>query len=105
MIVTATPGAGPFTFPTDVSLALGPHTLKVEATDGRNVQSQTITVTVDEDAPDPGMGSGSGSGSGGGGDDDGAGDPGSHGGCSSSAGGGLALGLLALLVRRRRVEA
>ena len=104
VVVTTTPGAGPYTFPTDISISLGTHTVKVEATDGRNVQSQTITVNVDEDAPDPGMGSGSGSGSGsGGGDDDGGGDPGSQGGCSTSAGGGLALGLLALvLVRRRR---
>ncbi len=102
-VVTTTPGAGPYTFPTDASLPLGTHTLEVEATDGHNVHSQTITVTVDEDAPDPGMGSGSGSGSGaGGGDDDGTGDPGSNGGCSTSAGGGLALGLLTLLVRRRR---
>lgn len=104
VVVTTTPGAGPYTFPTDISIALGEHTIKVEATDGRNVQSQTITVTVDEDAPDPGMGSGSGSGSGsgGGGDDDGAGDPGANGGCSTSAGGGLALGLSALLLVRRR---
>ena len=100
-VVTTTPGAGPYTFPTDVSIALGRHTVKVEATDGHNVQAQTITVTVDANAPDPGMGSGSGSGSGSG--DDGTGDPGSHGGCSTSAGGSLALGLLALvLVRRRR---
>ena len=102
-VVTTTPGAGPYTFPTASSLALGAHAIKVEVTDGHNVQAQTISVTVGAN-PDPGTGSGSGSGSGSGngGDDDGSGtNP--NAGCSTSSGGGLALALLALgLVRRRR---
>ena len=97
VVATATPGAGPYTFTTDSALALGPHTIKVEASDGHNVKAQTITVMVVAND-----GSGSGSGGGGGGGDDGG--TGTSGGCSTSGGSGLAVGLLMLAVgfRRRR---
>lgn len=42
--------AGPYTFATPMTLAPGPHTIKVEITDGKNVQSQTRTITVVADA-------------------------------------------------------
>jgi len=102
-MITMTPGAGPYVFPTDAMLAEGPHSVGVEVTDGRNVQRQTIHITVAK----PGTGSGSGS------DTDGDGDvdqddmnpDGTSGGCSSSRGVGLAIGLFFLahmMMRRRR---
>lgn len=122
--VTTTPGAGPYTFPTDAMLAEGAHTVTVEVTDGKNTQTQTINVTV-KTPGGGGSGSGSGSDDGGGGtgsgsdtdgdgdvdgDDDnggggGGGDGGVGGGCSSGRGVGLAFGLFMLahmMVRRRR---
>ncbi|CAN5694650.1 hypothetical protein BH11MYX3_BH11MYX3_20300 [soil metagenome] len=108
VVAATTPGAGPYTFPTDAALARGPHTVKVEASDGHNVQSQTINVMiVEDDGTGSGGGSGSGSGGGGGGgggDDDGGDGTGTNGGCSTGGSSGLAVGLLMLAVgfRRRR---
>jgi hypothetical protein len=98
------PGAGPYSFATDPALANGPHTLRVEATDGRNTQAQSITVIVGV------MPTGSDGGSATGSDDNGnggAGDDGTvHGGCSTSGGSGGALLVgLALCLRRRRRRA
>lgn len=92
-------GAGPFSFSTSPMLALGPHTLKVEITDGKNVQSQTRTVTVAAQAGSDTSGGGTDPG-GGGGTDPGTGstsDPNSGitGGCST---GGGAPGLLLVVV-------
>ena len=91
--------AGPYTFPTDPALAEGPHTMRVEATDGHNTQAQSITVIV---AMTP-TGSDGGSATGSDGDTGGTGDDGAvHGGCSTSGGSGGALLLgLALCLRRR----
>ena len=95
-LVTTTMGAGPYEWPTDATLPEGIHTIKVVATDGRNEQAQQITITVRK--------GGSGGGGGGGGDDDDGGNDGTdaHGGCSTGSPAGLALGLLALALRRRR---
>jgi hypothetical protein len=99
VLVGDLPGAGPYAWPTDVTLADGPHTVRVEATDGRNMQSQQITVTVRKagnDSDGDGEGDGDGDGNG-----DGSGDP--SGGCASGRSVGLALGLLvAFRIRRRR---
>jgi hypothetical protein len=107
-VIAMAPGAGPYSFPTDAMLPDGPHSISVEATDGKNTQRQTIHITVAK--PDTGSGSGSGSG----GDTDGDGDvdeddvngAGSEsGGCSSGRDVGLALGLFFLahmMIRRRR---
>jgi hypothetical protein len=125
VMVATTNGGGPYTFPTDTALPDGQHTIMVEATDGKNTQSQTIHITVQT----PGMGSGSdtgsgsddgmgGGGTGSGSDTDGDGDVdqddgdgaggggGSQGGCSTSGGDvGFAFGLFFLahmMIRRRR---
>jgi hypothetical protein len=113
-MVAMAPGAGPYAWPTDATLAPGAHSISVEVTDGKNTQKQTIHVTI----PMPGGGSGSdegsGSGSGSGSDTDGDGDvdedddnggSGTSGGCSSGNGVGFALGLffLAHMMIRRRV--
>jgi hypothetical protein len=85
--------AGPYVFTTSASLSEGMHIIKIEATDGTNVQSSEITVTVKKGATPPG-GTG---GTGGGTDGD------ITGGCSTGRGGGLVLGLaLVGLLRRRR---
>ena len=92
---------GPYTFTTDPALAAGPHTLRVEASDGHNTQAQSITVTI---AAMP-TGSDAGSASGTGSDSDGGpGDGGNvHGGCATTPGsGGALLAALALCLRRRR---
>ena len=99
-------GAGPFTFVTSSTLAEGQHTIVVEISDGKNIESETRTVTVMQGAPPPGDDTGSGAGSSTGDGDQDALDNGDIvGGCN--AGGGhagalLALGLLAVLGRRRR---
>src|SRR3569623_460892 len=49
-VVGSEMGAGPFSFSTSPMLAEGPHTLKLDLTDGKNVQSQTRTVTVSAQA-------------------------------------------------------
>jgi hypothetical protein len=91
--------AGPYTFPTDPALAEGPHTLRVDATDGHNTQSQSITVIVAATPTGSDGGSGMGSDNGGTTGDDGT----VHGGCSTSGGSGGALLVgLALCLRRRR---
>lgn len=114
VVVTTTPGAGPYSFATDAALADGAHTIKVEATDGKNVKSQTITVTVARaggggggtgsgDGNGSGDGDGNGNGNGNGDGTGGSGDDGSVlGGCSAGGDAGLALGLLALVPWRRR---
>ncbi len=92
-------GPGPFTFPTDPSLADGAHTLRVEVTDGKHPVTTTITVTVARTGPGGGSGSGDGDGDGGGdGDDDGA----ITAGCAAGGPAGLGAALALLLVRRRR---
>ena len=117
--ITMTPGAGPYTFATDATLADGQHAITVEVTDGKNMQRQTIHVTVatpgmgsgsDTGSGDDGMGSGTGSGSDTDGDgdvdqDDGGTVDGTDGGCSSGHGAGLAFGLFlfaSVMIRRRR---
>jgi hypothetical protein len=87
-------GIGPYAFPTDAALAEGEHAIRVDVTDGRNVQSQAIGVTVRE-----GSGPGNGSDTAGEGDTDENGNV--TGGCSTGGalGFGAAFGLLAL--RRR----
>jgi MYXO-CTERM domain-containing protein len=106
------PGAGPFSFATDATLADGPHTLELQITDGHNVQSQMRTVTVAQAQQDPG----SGSGDTGGGTDPGGGGGGSPSGASGTVGGcaiggagsgptgllGVVLGLGFVVLRRRR---
>jgi len=92
VVVTTAPGAGPYSFPTDATLALGAHTLRLEVTDGRNVQSAEIAVTIGapgEDGTDPVDGTG---------EEDG----GVLGGCSTGGAGGLGVALALLLLRRRR---
>ncbi len=118
-LVAMSPGAGPYTFPTDAMLAEGAHAITVEVTDGKNVQSQTINITVQLPGTGDGDGDGSGSDTGSGdgtgnGDTDGDGDVdqddmnaggGVSGGCSSGRDVGFALGLFMLahiMVRRRR---
>jgi len=87
-------------FTTATSLADGAHVIKVEVSDGANVQAQTINVTVQKGATPPPDGSGGGGGGGGG--DQGGNDI--TGGCSTGgSGASLLLGLaLVGLVRRRR---
>ena len=101
VLVTTATGPGPYAFTTDAALAEGPHDVRVEATDGRNVQSQSITITVmaGADPVDPGEGDGEPEGS-----SDVEGSPSSvTGGCSSGREVGFALGLLvAFRIRRRR---
>jgi len=99
VVITSQPGGGPYSFATDAALAEGSHTITVEATDGRNLKSQTITVTVAKNGGGSGSGSGDGDGDGdGNGDDDGS----VFGGCSSGHDLELALGLLLLVPLRRR---
>lgn len=96
-------GPGPYAFSTDAALAEGPHVVRVEASDGKNVQSQTIMVTVRAGGDGSGDGDGDGTGDGNGaGDGDGNGDGGVGGGCASGREVGLAFGLLlAFRIRRR----
>ncbi|HUS32815.1 MAG TPA: Ig-like domain-containing protein [Kofleriaceae bacterium] len=95
-------GAGPFVFTTPMTLAEGVHTVVIEISDGINVKSETRTYTVKKGAAPP-------SDPGSGGTGEGTGDPLDSGdivgGCA--AGGGqtgalLALGVLGLVVSRRR---
>lgn len=95
--VATLPGPGPYSWPTDAALTDGEHTIKVEVTDGKNIQTQTIAVTV-------ARGSGGGTGDG---DGDGDGDPDNddgdvRGGCSAGHGAGLAIALFGLVPWRRR---
>jgi len=109
-VVGSEMGAGPFSFSTSPMLAEGPHTLKLDLTDGKNVQSQTRTVTVSAQAGSDTSGGGTDpSGGGTGPSGTGGSDPNSgiSGGCST--GGGGAPGLLLVVVglglaglRRRR---
>jgi hypothetical protein len=100
--VDAQTGPGPFTFVTPTSLAEGPHTVVVEITDGKNLQSETrnVIVRIGANPDDGGTGTGTGTGT------DGSSDYGDvMGGCAAGGhGSGLALlGLFALgLVVRRR---
>ena len=92
---------GPYVFTTATSLTDGAHVIKVEVSDGANVQSQTINVTVQKGAPTPpdgSSGTGGGTGTGDGGDGD------ITGGCSTGgSGASLLLGFALIgLVRRRR---
>jgi len=85
-----------FKFQTSNTLPEGQHTFRVDVTDGTNTKSQEITVTVRVGAAPP-------NGNGNGGTDDFNNDI--SGGCSTGGGSGgfaLALGLLGLVVRRRR---
>jgi uncharacterized protein (TIGR03382 family) len=111
--VTTTPGAGPYNFPTDSTLALGMHKISVEVTDGHTPVRQSINVNValgggNGSGSGSGSGSGDGNGNGNGNGGNGGDDGGVLGGCNS--GGhpiGLALGLFVLahiLIRRRRYE-
>jgi uncharacterized protein (TIGR03382 family) len=81
----------PFRFTTSATLPEGPHEFRIDVTDGINTKSQTINVTLRKGAPPPS-----------GGDDGAGGDL--TGGCSTGSGAGLgfALGLLGLVIRRRR---
>lgn len=88
--VGTAPGAGPYSFPTDAELALGEHAIRVEVTDGRNVNSAAIAVTLRIDAPD------------GDGDSDESTSADLTGGCSTGGTAGLGAALALLLVRRRR---
>lgn len=89
---------GPYVFTTPTSLSNGAHVIKVEVSDGANVQGQTINVTVQQGATPPPDNTGGGTGGG----DQGGGDI--TGGCAAGgSGAGLLLGLaLVGLVRRRR---
>ncbi|MBA2544624.1 MAG: Ig-like domain-containing protein [Deltaproteobacteria bacterium] len=83
----------PFKFTTSATLPEGEHSFRIEVTDGTNVKTQSMTLTIRKGAAPPS----------GGGDNDLNGDL--TGGCSTggNAGGfGLALGLLGLVLRRRR---
>lgn len=95
-------GAGPFAWPTDAALIEGAHTVRVEASDGRNVQSQSIAITVRIGGGN-GNGNGSGEGEGEGEGENGDGSP--SGGCASGHDVGLALGLLLAFRIRRRARA
>ena len=104
--IATDPGAGPYTFMTDPALADGPHTLRVEASDGHNnKQAQTITVMVASMAGSDGSDGTGGGGGGTGGGGTGTGDGNVHGGCSAG-GGSTAEILLALMLffRRRRTS-
>ena len=102
-------GAGPFTFTAPLTLSESQHQIKVEISDGRNVQSATRTVTIQQGAPpqggsaDPG-GSNNPSNPGGGSDPS----SGITGGCSTTGGSPLGLafvlvvGLVGLTRPRRR---
>jgi len=89
-------GAGPFNFITPATLTEGAHTVIVEVSDGKNIQSETRSVTVAKGAP-PGGTTGSG-------DDDALNNGDIVGGCSTGKSGSLLLALLfvAMLVTRRR---
>ena len=87
----------PYKFTTSATLPDGPHTFRVDVTDGANTKSQQVTVTVRKGAPPPDKG------------DDAAGSDSSEviGGCSTGGGGGDGLALVLALVavvglRRRR---
>jgi hypothetical protein len=103
--VATLPGAGPYSWPTDAALVDGSHTIKVEVTDGKNVQTQTIAVNVARGG-NGGGGTGDGDGDGDG-NGDGAGGSDSDdgnvlGGCNAAHDAGLALALLAFVPWRRR---
>ena len=102
VLATTVSGPGPYAFPTDAALVEGPHTVRVEASDGRNIQSQAITVTVRIGGGGGGNGDGDGDGDGNG---DGGGDDGVGGGCASGREVGLAIGLLLAFRIRRRARA
>jgi len=97
-------GSGPFQFVTSTAMAEGPRRLKLEISDGVNVvETEEITVLVQQGAPTPTPPSGGDPSTGGTGG--GFADSEITGGCA--AGGGspgllLALGLLGLVIRRRR---
>jgi len=92
--VTTIAGVGPYEFPTDAALAEGDHAIRVEVSDGHNLQAQSIGVTVR-------IGSGPGGGTSGG-DDDGESGGNVSGGCSASSGAGLGLAFALLALQRRR---
>lgn len=88
---------GPYVFTTAGSLANGAHVVKVEVSDGTNVQSQTINVTVQKGATTPPDTTGGGAGGGEQSQD-------ITGGCATGGGGGslaLGLALVGLLGYRR----
>jgi uncharacterized protein (TIGR03382 family) len=85
----------PFTFTTSGTLPEGQHTFGIEVSDGKNLKLQEITVTVRKGAAPP-------TGPGGSGGDESAD---IAGGCSSTGGSAgllFGLGLLGLVIRRRR---
>ena len=99
-------GPGPYTFTTPSTLAEGQHSIVVEISDGKNIQSEMRTVTVQKGAPPPddsGSGGG-GTGGGTGGGDDALNNGDIVGGCATGgghAGALLGLFLLGLVLRRR----
>lgn len=104
-IIEEVTGPGPYVFVTPTSIAEGARTVVVEISDGKNIESETRTVTVKKGAPPPddsGSGTGGGTGSE---EEDALNDGDIVGGCAAGGGQGgvlLALGLLGLVLRRRR---
>jgi MYXO-CTERM domain-containing protein len=99
-------GPGPYTFTTPAQIADGQHLIRLEITDGKNVQSEMRSVTVQAGSTDPGQDPGSSDPNNpnnpppGGSTEDGV-----TGGCSTSGGSAslaLVLGLVGLVTRRRR---
>ena len=107
MMINTIQGPGPYTFQTPATLAEGSHTIIVDISDGKNIKSETRTVTVKKGAPPPddtGEGGGEGGGTGEGNSDTDASDD-IYGGCQAGdgqAGALFMLGLLGLVLRRRR---
>jgi MYXO-CTERM domain-containing protein len=98
-------GPGPYTFTTPTQLADGQHLIRVEITDGRNVQSEMRSVTVQAGTQDPGQDPGSSDPNNPNNPNPGSSSNDLTGGCSTSGGSaGLALvvGLVGLVARRRR---
>ncbi len=101
-VQVATLAAPPFLFATAATLVDGSHVIRVEATDGANIESSEVTVNVRTGGGGNGNGDGGGTGDGGT-DDDGADPDDVTGGCSTGGTGslGMLIALVGLAATRR----